>query len=201
MRRNIFKLLFCLPSVCIAAMAASGSTSKGRKPHLIVFDLDYTLWPFWVDTHVDPPFKMEKNGKVRDVHGREVKYYGDVPEVLRDLHSQGYKLGIASRTSCPEEANDLTRLFNWDQFFHFREIYPGSKVTHFKKLHRDSGIAFEDMMFFDDEHRNIVEVGKLGVTCIFVDSGVTKQVVSDAMQEHEKRRKNVTRKERTDNDL
>ena len=27
---------------------------------LIVFDLDYTLWPFWVDTHISPPFRVKK---------------------------------------------------------------------------------------------------------------------------------------------
>ena len=52
------------------------------------------------------------------------------------------------------------------------EIYPGSKVAHFKRLSSTMGIAFTSMVFFDDEPRNIRDVGALGVTCILVRSGM-----------------------------
>ena len=31
-------------------------------PRILAFDLDYTLWPFWVDTHVSPPLKAKDGG-------------------------------------------------------------------------------------------------------------------------------------------
>ena len=32
-------------------------------PKMLVFDLDYTLWPFWIDTHVTPPLKARDGGE------------------------------------------------------------------------------------------------------------------------------------------
>lgn len=60
-------------------------------PKLVVFDLDYTLWPFWVDTHVSPPLKATDNGaKVKDRYGEGFGFYDDVPAVLSGVCQPSY---------------------------------------------------------------------------------------------------------------
>ncbi|EDM14261.1 similar to magnesium-dependent phosphatase-1 (predicted), isoform CRA_c [Rattus norvegicus] len=104
-----------------------------RLPKLAVFDLDYTLWPFWVDTHVDPPFHKSSDGTVRDRRGQDIRLYPEVPEILGRLQSLGVPVAAASRTSEIEGANQLLELFDLGKYFIQREIYPGSKVTHFER--------------------------------------------------------------------
>ena len=148
---------------------------------LIVFDLDYTLWPFHVDTHVDPPFKKE-NGIIKDRNGTLIKCFPEVPSILKQLHDLGYKLAVASRTDTPKEGRELVDLFGWNKYFTYYEIYPGCKVTHFNCFKKNSGIDFHRMLFFDDESRNIRDISKLGVTSIFVSDGVNRRLMAEGFE-------------------
>lgn len=150
-------------------------------PKMIIFDLDYTLWPFWVDTHVDLPFSL-KNGKIIDRHGTVIKLYPETIYVLEFLKSRGIDCAAASRTGEIEGAEELCRLFNLNKYFTYKEIYPGSKVTHFKRFQEQSGVKFQDMLFFDDEHRNIYDLSRLNVTCILVSNGMTMKVLHQGLQ-------------------
>ncbi|KAF7988503.1 hypothetical protein HCN44_001076 [Aphidius gifuensis] len=155
-----------------------------KKPKLLVFDLDYTLWPFWVDTHVTPPFKKGKDNCVVDAQGKKIKFYPDVPELLKKLKNDGYEIGIASRTSEIKGANQLLKLFDWDKYIDYKEIYPGCKITHFKKIKNASGVNYEDMIFFDDENRNIRDLTEVGVLSILVKDGVDNGVVKNALDKY-----------------
>ncbi|XP_046998684.1 magnesium-dependent phosphatase 1-like isoform X2 [Schistocerca americana] len=153
-----------------------------RKPKLIVFDLDYTLWPFWVDTHVSLPLRRNSIGNVVDAAGRKVPYYPEVPTVLEHLKAQGYTLAVASRTGEIRGANQALQLFNWDKYFTYKEIYPGCKVNHFNQFRKISGIQFQDMLFFDDEYRNIRDLEAQGVTSVLVDDGISFAVVEEGLK-------------------
>lgn len=146
---------------------------------LIVFDLDYTLWPFYVDCS-DPPFK--KTGKhIVDSCGEKVSPYPQSTNILQRLSALGYKIGIASRTAAIKDACQLVNLFEWKQYIDYQEIYPGCKVAHFTQFKKQSGIPFERMLFFDDEERNIVDINRLGSVAVLVDEGVSNNVVAEGI--------------------
>jgi magnesium-dependent phosphatase 1 len=71
-------------------------------------------------------------------------------------------------------------------YFDHMQIYPGSKTTHFERIHRDSGIEYEEMLFFDDESRN-KNVEALGVTMQLIRDGVTRDEIDRGVQAWRKR--------------
>lgn len=142
---------------------------------LFVFDLDFTLWncgETWCD-HTQPPYFRDKD-KIFDTEGRIITLYPDVRSILETLKNQNVDMAIASRTCAPQWAERLIDLFELNDFFLYKEIYPGSKTAHFKALKQKSGLAFPELYFFDDETRNIQEVAELGVNCMIVQNGLSK---------------------------
>lgn len=184
-------------------------------PKIVVFDLDYTLWPFWVDTHVTGPIKATEGGlKVKDRYGEAYGFYNDVGGVLEavslvqisshrvqntdtlQLKAKDILIGAASRTHAPDLGREMLRLLKIPSpsgsstraidYFDHLQIYPGTKTTHFERIHRDSGIDYEEMLFFDDESRN-KNVEVLGVTMKLVPRGVTRDVIDEGVRGWRKR--------------
>ncbi|KXJ95264.1 magnesium dependent phosphatase [Microdochium bolleyi] len=167
-------------------------------PRAVVFDLDYTLWPFWVDTHVTPPLKPNASHSAgTDRNGESFSFYADVPAVLHSLAIAGVKVGVASRTSAPDLARELLKLLHIpgsattrkaiDFFDAGLEIYPSSKIRHFEALHKRTQIPHTEMLFFDDESRNR-DTESLGVTMWLVRDGVNWAEVVKGIQEWRRRR-------------
>lgn len=147
------------------------------NPQLIVFDLDYTLWDCggtWCDC-LTPPFIQTEAGP-QDRFGRIVTLYDDVMEILDWCDSNDITMALASRTGEPGWARELLEMLGVSDRFEYNEIFPSTKVIHFRNLNKNSGIGYEHMLFFDDEMRNIHEVGAMGVESVFVEYGLNFQL-------------------------
>ena len=71
-------------------------------------------------------------------------------------------------------------------FFDQLQIFPESKITHFTRIHKDTGIPYEEMLFFDDESRN-KNVESLGVIMWLVRDGVTWRELEEGVKSWRKR--------------
>jgi magnesium-dependent phosphatase 1 len=57
------------------------------------------------------------------------------------------------------------------------------KTHHLRRLHQQTGIAYKDMAFFDNEYWNISCVSKLGVRCFYTPDGMTRSIWKKALTE------------------
>jgi magnesium-dependent phosphatase 1 len=141
-----------------------------HKPKCIIFDLDYTLWPFILDSNVLPPFKRDsKTNLILDYNKKNIHLYSDVYDIITQLKKLNICLAIASRSTMQNQAIQLLEMFKILHFFDSIQIYSGTKLKHVKniqqELNKKAGVLtnFDQMMFFDDNRSNLECVGKLGV--------------------------------------
>ena len=81
-----------------------------KKPSVIVFDLDFTLWPYFANRYYQIPFKIHKDS-LNDSNNKKVTYFKDVPNILKTLKEEcfknGEKLAIASRSGDRKTVENL----------------------------------------------------------------------------------------------
>ena len=145
---------------------------------IFVFDLDFTVWDAggtWCDA-TNPPYHWS-NKKLLDSSGSWIRLYDDVIYILEELKRRDKIVVAASRTYRPDWAQDLLHLLDIDKYFDLKEIYPRSKVKHFNRIQNYFEIPYDEMVFFDDEYRNIDEVSGLGVETVFVKNGINRNLV------------------------
>lgn len=177
---------------------AAAAPAPLATPALAVFDLDWTLWPLDVDTHVDAPFSRDAaTGAVRDRRGREVRLFADTRRVLQWLRARGVPIAFASRTTDPEAAEQLLKatllhaagsasaadatITLWDLLpsrRHF-QAYPSgggahgpAKTRHFREIMAAAGLTnHAGIAFFDDAPDNIEVATKAGCACVLLEGG------------------------------
>ncbi|XP_057976492.1 uncharacterized protein LOC131163770 [Malania oleifera] len=128
-------------------------------PRLVVFDLDYTLWPFYCECRSK----------------REMpSLYPHAKGILYALKDKGVDVAIASRSPAPDIAKTFLEKLDIKSMFVAQEIFSSwtHKTEHFQRIHRRTGVSYDSMLFFDDEDRNIEAVSKMGVASVLVGNGV-----------------------------
>ncbi|KDP29765.1 hypothetical protein JCGZ_18700 [Jatropha curcas] len=139
-------------------------------PRLVVFDLDYTLWPFYCDCYYedDTPY-----------------LYPQAKGILEALKEKGIEVAIASRSPTSQIAKSFLAKLGINSMFVAQEIFSSwtHKTEHFQRIHRKTGVPFSSMLFFDDEDRNIQATSKMGVTSILVGNGVNLGALRQGLSE------------------
>jgi magnesium-dependent phosphatase-1 len=150
---------------------------------LLVFDCDYTLWPFDCDKEVIAPFHVHVAGGIIDRSWRPANPYPEVRAVFQYIVQHKMSFAIASRNP---SANSIAQLLAsimipvdgsyksiWSMLpagcFHaYSSGGAKAKTAHFKRISQATGRPLSEMLFFDDLPENIHEATKQGITSVLV---------------------------------
>uniref|UniRef100_A0A803KXA5 Magnesium-dependent phosphatase 1 n=1 Tax=Chenopodium quinoa TaxID=63459 RepID=A0A803KXA5_CHEQI len=135
-------------------------------PLLIVFDLDYTLWPFFCECYDEDDMPW---------------LYPQARGILCALKDRGIEMAIASRSPASDVAKAFLAKLGIESMFVAQLECWTHKTEHFQRIHDRTGTQFDLMLFFDDENRNIEAITKMGVTCILVNRGLNLEALRQGL--------------------
>lgn len=174
-----------LDASCIAMPPQASEILNGRKPAVIVFDCDWTLYPYDCDKDRGAPFTRNLSG-VNDFWGRWSDPYPDVPHILGAILDAEIPVAFLSRNPSADAVENLLRtiplyskkrgtLSLWAAMpnrTYFHAYSAGGvgkgKDRHFAELRMITGIPFNQMLFFDDMKDNIEAAAAQGTTGVLL---------------------------------
>jgi magnesium-dependent phosphatase 1 len=155
---------------------------RAKKP-LLVFDCDYTLWPFDCGKEVQPPFKNYGGSyRIVDKDYNPANPYPEVISVFEYIYDHGIQFAIASRNPAADWIKQLLQKIKvrnttvWDMIpvgcFHaYSSGLTKAKSLHFSRIAEATGVKYTDMIFFDDKIENINVAADTGVIGVLIERG------------------------------
>ena len=155
--------------------------------------------PFDCDKDVIAPFSVSPYGGVHDRYGRPSNAFCDVPALISALVDAGIPIAYASRNPSAGPVEALLRCIAipppksqphvrtlWDALpsralYHAYSSagYGRGKARHFAAIRSACGVAYKDMLFFDDLHDNIVHAQAQGTTSVHLGRrGLTNEAMA-----------------------
>eukprot|EP01054_Gregarina_sp_Poly1_P002281 Gregarina_sp_Poly_1__2280@NODE_1605_length_3728_cov_60_541382_g1057_i0_p2_GENE_NODE_1605_length_3728_cov_60_541382_g1057_i0NODE_1605_length_3728_cov_60_541382_g1057_i0_p2_ORF_typecomplete_len200_score26_26Acid_PPase/PF12689_7/1e36zfFPG_IleRS/PF06827_14/4_1e03zfFPG_IleRS/PF06827_14/0_32HAD_2/PF13419_6/59HAD_2/PF13419_6/28_NODE_1605_length_3728_cov_60_541382_g1057_i029303529 len=175
------------------------------KPRVIVFDLDGTVWDGDVECLDGPPFRCENNTRILCAKNQYSSWGLEIfPQSLQILdwfvcerdtaRKQGdvkeVNLACASRTSEPQWSPIIMSQFflptsriSLNQCWDESQIYPGNKQQHIRRIAARFSCENCEILFFDNEWRNIQSVGDMGVCSYFCPKGLSWEVLKAGLKQ------------------
>jgi magnesium-dependent phosphatase 1 len=170
-----------------------------KAPAIVALDLDAHVWITEQYLLDGPPFGWNKRGQWTDRSGNVVELADGVEPALQQIHSEEVfadtLVAYVSRTHYAPWAQECLEALTFDEgktlsvargAAELSQIYPGDKKTHFRKIHKATGIPYERMIFFDNERRNVTSVAELGVVCVWAPDGFTKTAWEQGLRDFAK---------------
>jgi hypothetical protein len=175
---------------------------KGKNPSILVFDCDWTLYPYDCDKHRIGPFDWSICYGVTDYYGRASNSYTDVPSIFGAIIDSKIPVAFLSRNPSSSQlgqllsvipciskggvvVNFLSDAMPSENYFH---AYSSNGVgkgkdKHFAALKAASGVPFKDMIFFDDLPENIQAANDQGTNAVLLGKkGLTVEAFEDGLK-------------------